>query len=108
MRCAEVFARLMAELASVSVAPPLPNPPWVRWDHTDSGMWPAIDLLDSRDQRAEPHLAMVGAVGVRSVTLDDLAGLYGWYLQRHILQDRIGHRTFLWVGRGVVSRKAAI
>nr|WP_255645960.1 phosphotransferase [Actinoplanes polyasparticus] len=49
-RCAEVFARLMAELAGVSVAPPLPNPPWVRWDHTDSGVWPAIDFLDSRDQ----------------------------------------------------------
>jgi hypothetical protein len=49
-RCAEVFARLMAELAGVTVAPPLPNPPWVRWDHTDSGVWPAIAFLDSRDQ----------------------------------------------------------
>jgi len=47
---AEVFARLMAELAGVTVAPPLPNPPWVRWDHTDSGVWPAIGCLDSRDQ----------------------------------------------------------
>ena len=50
VRCAEVFARLMAELAGVTVAPPLPNPRWVRWDHTDSGVWPAIDFLDSRDQ----------------------------------------------------------
>jgi len=49
-RCAQVFARLMAELAGVTVAPPVPNPPWVRWDHTDSGMWPAIDFLDGRDQ----------------------------------------------------------
>ncbi len=47
---AGVFARLMAELADVAVAPPLPNPPWVRWDHTDSGVWPAIDCLDNRDQ----------------------------------------------------------
>ena len=54
VRYAEVFARLMAELASVSVAPPLPNPPWVRWDHTGSGLWPAIDFLDSRDQSAVP------------------------------------------------------
>ena len=37
VRCAAVFARLMAELAGVTVAPPLPNPPWVRWDHADSG-----------------------------------------------------------------------
>ena len=44
-RCAEVFARLMAELAGMTVAPPLPNPPWVRWDHADPGVWPAIGGL---------------------------------------------------------------
>jgi hypothetical protein len=53
-RCAEVFAWLMAELADVNVAPPLPNPPWVRWDHADSGAWPAIDSLDRRDQSVVP------------------------------------------------------
>ena len=51
---AEVFARLMAGLAGVTVAPPLPNPPWVRWDHTDPGAWPAIGFLDNRDQSAVP------------------------------------------------------
>ncbi len=51
---AEVFARLMAGLADVAVAPPLPNPRWVRWDHTDSGLWPAIGFLDERDQGAVP------------------------------------------------------
>jgi len=51
---AEVFARLMAELAGVTVAPPLPNPPWVRWDHTISGVWPAIGFLDDRDQSVVP------------------------------------------------------
>ena len=54
VRYAEVFARLMADLADVHVPPPLPNPRWARWDHTDSGLWPAIDLLDERDQRAVP------------------------------------------------------
>jgi hypothetical protein len=54
VRNAEVFARLMAELAQVTVAPPLPNPPWVRWDHTDPGMWPAMDFLDGRDQSVVP------------------------------------------------------
>src|SRR5262245_47242513 len=53
-RCAEVFARLMAELAGLSVAPPLPNPPWVRWDHADSGVWPAIDCPGGQDQSAVP------------------------------------------------------
>ena len=54
VRYAAVFARLMAELADVTVAPPLPNPPWVRWDHTDSGVWPAIDWLDNLDQSVVP------------------------------------------------------
>ncbi|MFS8097264.1 phosphotransferase [Lentzea alba] len=53
-RYAAVFARLMAELVDVSVAPPLPNPRWSRWDHTDSGPWPAIGFLDSRDQSVVP------------------------------------------------------
>jgi hypothetical protein len=65
VRNAEVFARLMAELASVTVAPPLPNPPWVRWDHTDSGLWPAMDCLDSRDQSAVPAYVLDTAVRVR-------------------------------------------
>jgi hypothetical protein len=54
VRYAAVFARLMAELAEVAVAPPLPNPPWVRWDHADSGVWPVIGCLDDRDQGAVP------------------------------------------------------
>ncbi|HUB40042.1 MAG TPA: hypothetical protein VMA72_14420 [Streptosporangiaceae bacterium] len=53
-RGADLFARLMAELAQVTVAPPLPNPPWVRWDHSDPGVWPAIECLDKRDQSAVP------------------------------------------------------
>jgi hypothetical protein len=63
-RCAGVFAQLMAELADVTVAPPLPNPPWVRWDHTGSGVWPAIDCLDNRDQGTVP--AYVVDAGVRA------------------------------------------
>lgn len=54
VRYAEVFARLMAELDHVIVAPPLPNPRWVRWDHTGPGLWSAIGFLDDRDQSAVP------------------------------------------------------
>jgi len=64
-RCAEVFARLMAELAGVTVAPPLPNPPWVRWDHAGSGVWPAIDCLGNRDQGAVPGYVADTAVRAR-------------------------------------------
>jgi hypothetical protein len=65
MRNAEVFARLMAELADVTVAPPLPNPPWVRWDHADPGVWPAIDFLDDRDQSTVPRHVVETAVRAR-------------------------------------------
>jgi len=58
VRCAAVFARLMALLAQVSVAPPLPNPPWVAWDHTAGGVWPALDVLDSRDQSTVPDVVV--------------------------------------------------
>lgn len=65
MRYAAVFARLMAELAGVTVAPPLPNPRWVRWDHTDSGLWPAIGFLDERDQSVVPAHVVEVAERVR-------------------------------------------
>jgi hypothetical protein len=64
-RCAEVLARLMAELADVTVAPPLPNPPWVRWDHADAGVWPAVDSLDSRDQSVVPAYVVEAAERAR-------------------------------------------
>jgi hypothetical protein len=65
-RNAEVFGRLMAELAGLAVAPPLPNPPWVRWDHADSGVWPAIDFLDSRDQGVVPAYVVDAAKRARA------------------------------------------
>jgi hypothetical protein len=65
VRYAEVFARLMAELAGVTVAPPLPNPRWVRWDHTDSGVWAAIGSLDNRDQSAVPAYVVDTAARAR-------------------------------------------
>ena len=64
-RCAEVFARLMAELVDVTVTPPLPNPPWVRWDHTDAGVWPAVDFLDRRDQSVVPAYVVAAAERAR-------------------------------------------
>ncbi len=38
----------------MTVAPPLPNPRWARWDHDDPGLWPTIDFLDEKDQTAVP------------------------------------------------------
>ena len=66
VRYAAVFAWSMAELAEVSVAPPLPNPRWARWDHQDPGPWPAIASLDDRDQSAVPRYVADTAERVRA------------------------------------------
>jgi hypothetical protein len=65
-RYAAVFARSMALLADVPVAPPLPSPRWARWDHTDPGLWPAIDFLDARDQSVVPSFVIDVAQRVRA------------------------------------------
>ena len=76
---AEVFARLMAELAGVTVAPPLPNPPWVRWDHTDPGVWPAIGCLDNRDQSVVPaYVAEVAGRARRRILAAGLPCVLGY------------------------------
>ncbi|MFB9369810.1 hypothetical protein [Kitasatospora albolonga] len=69
VRYAEVFARLMAELADLPellAAPPLPNPRWARWDHTDPGLWPTIGFLDERDQSAVPAYVVSTAARART------------------------------------------
>jgi hypothetical protein len=79
VRYAEVFARLMAELAGVTVVPPLPNPPWVRWDHTGSGVWPAIGFLDNRDQSVVPAYVVEVAERARGrILAADLPCVLGW------------------------------
>ena len=54
-RFGELLARLMSELAQVTVKPPLPNPYWLRWDHGGPGLWPAMGFLDERDQSLVPE-----------------------------------------------------
>ncbi len=77
-RYAVVFARLMAELATVTVAPPLPNPRWVRWDHRDRGLWPAIGFLDERDQSVVPaHLVETATRARRRLLAADLPRVLG-------------------------------
>ena len=56
LRAGRTFAWLMTALTFVSVDPPLPNPRWVRWDHTGTGLWPDVDLLDEKDQNLVPPI----------------------------------------------------
>jgi hypothetical protein len=77
-RYAALFARLMAELAGLAVAPPLPNPPWVRWDHAGPGVWPAIACLDNRDQGVVPaYIAEVAGRARRRILAADLPCVLG-------------------------------
>nr|BFE59827.1 hypothetical protein GCM10020063_043530 [Dactylosporangium thailandense] len=57
-RLGAAFGRVMAALEDVAVPPPLPNPRWVRWDHSDPSLWPAIGRLDAMDQRAVPAFVL--------------------------------------------------
>jgi Ser/Thr protein kinase RdoA (MazF antagonist) len=54
---AKRFAVLLAELAAmtdqVEATPPLPNPIWVRWDHTEPGIWPPYPDYPGRVAGAE-------------------------------------------------------
>ncbi|NUP00389.1 MAG: phosphotransferase [Nonomuraea sp.] len=78
VRYAEVFARLMTDLAEVTVAPPLPNPRWVRWDHPESEIWPKIELLDNRDQSVVPaYVTDTAARARRRLLASDLPRVLG-------------------------------
>ncbi|HVV07825.1 hypothetical protein [Amycolatopsis sp.] len=78
VRYADVFARLMAGLADLRVAPPLPNPRWARWDHSDPGLWPAIGFLDDRDQSVVPaHVTDTAERARRRLLAADLPCVLG-------------------------------
>ncbi|OLT46681.1 hypothetical protein BJF85_15700 [Saccharomonospora sp. CUA-673] len=78
VRCAHVFADLMAGLASVRVTPPLPNPRWVRWDHAGTQLWPPIDALDEKDQNLVPsRVTTVAARARRRLLAADLPCVLG-------------------------------
>jgi phosphotransferase family enzyme len=77
-RYAEVFAWSMAVLADLVVAPPLPNPRWVRWDHTDPGLWPSIESLDREDQRLVPaYVVEIADRARRRLLAADLPNVLG-------------------------------
>lgn len=78
VRYAEVFAQLMAALADLTVTPPLPNPRWVRWDHTDPGLWPSIESLDEKDQSPVPtHVIETANRARRRLLAADLPRVLG-------------------------------
>lgn len=55
-----------------AVEPPLPNPEWTRWDHTEPGPWPRIHYLEGHDHTAVPTFVTEAARRVH----DRLAVVY--------------------------------
>ena len=62
-----------------AVAPPLPNPEWVRWDHPGPGVWPANPYHDVRTEgRPMPRVVEDAAVRLRErLALSRLPRLLG-------------------------------
>ncbi|MGI8416109.1 MAG: phosphotransferase [Nakamurella sp.] len=81
-RVARLFAMLMQELTRVKVPPPLPNPHWLRWEHPDAGVWPAMAFLDCRDQTLIPEF------------VTRTAHLAAQRLRRSDLPNVLGHGDF--------------
>ena len=78
-RAGVTFAWLMTALTTVTVDPPLPNPRWVRWDHTDEGLWPGVGFLDEKDQSVVPAMVTHCAERARRRLLDaDLPCVLGY------------------------------
>jgi hypothetical protein len=100
VRYAEVFAQLMTALADLAVAPPLPNPRWVRWDHPDPGPWPSIDSLDEQDQRLVPtYVIDIAEKARRRLLAADLPWVLGHAdFEAHNLrwQDQRVHTVHDW------------
>ena len=47
-RSARLYAQLAVIVEDLRLAPPLPNPEWVNWDHEGPGLWPPNELHDNR------------------------------------------------------------
>jgi Phosphotransferase enzyme family len=94
-RSARVLARLARRLDQVRVAPPVPNPRWVRWDHRDPGVWPAFAALDDLDSSGlPPHIEETARRATTRLLAADLPRVLGhadWETQ-----NLRWHGTAIW------------
>jgi Ser/Thr protein kinase RdoA (MazF antagonist) len=84
------FAVLLAELAAMTdqipVTPPLPNPIWLRWDHSEPGVWPAYPSYPGRiaGAQAPSHVQEIARrvrARLREVRLPRVIGHGDWESQ---------------------------
>jgi hypothetical protein len=87
---AATFAVTLAELADlvdgIRVPPPLPNPIWLRWDHSEPGVWPAYPeypgrLADAVVPRHVEQTARRVRARLREVQLPCVVGHGDWESQ---------------------------
>lgn len=75
---AALFARLLADLIGLAnrrpVSPPLPNPPWVRWDHGGPETWPPDPETDGLPAPGElPPYLVETAIRLRAKLMQAFA-----------------------------------
>ena len=97
---AVLFADLMSITVDLAVPPPLPNPPWVRWDDEDPGRWPtgyhdelaaAADLPPYIEQTAcRARARIIGAA------LPPVIGHADWETQNLRWKDRKPYAIHDW------------
>ncbi|MEV6416855.1 hypothetical protein [Kribbella sp. NPDC051718] len=77
---ARLYAQLAAIVADLQLAPPLPNPEWVNWNHSGPGIWPPNELHDNRPlaTRLPPALVAIATrARARLAEADQLPGILG-------------------------------
>ena len=110
-RSAALLADLMTRMEKIDARPPLPNPEWVRWDHSDPGTFPANARHDARAAVIPlPSWIEDSAQRVRarmaSVSLPSLVGHADWEAQNLRWRGDQPHAVHDWDSLACLSEAA--
>jgi hypothetical protein len=111
-RCsATLLADLTARIEAIAARPPVPNPEWVRWDHTDDGNWPAYAWHDARAARIPlptwlEELARRTRARLCSIELPRIIGHADWEAQNLRWIDRAPYVVHDWDSLAYLSEAA--
>jgi hypothetical protein len=108
-----LFADLMARMERINAHAPLPNPEWVRWDHTDVGVFPANESHDARAALIPVPAWIVEAAQrvrarMRSVELPRVVGHADWEAQNLRWKRNEPHAVHDWDSLAYMSEAALV
>ncbi|MEO3974851.1 hypothetical protein [Streptomyces sp. CAU 1734] len=101
-RSARLLAALVRITAGFALPPPLPNPEWVRYDHTGPGHWPPNPLHDGRPGADRLPAALTGVAArarARLAAAADLPRVLGhadWEAQNLRWTGGLPHTVHDW------------